>query len=123
FLRIDPAGPPGLIGPRLFAEVAVALELRGIGGGEALDRGLRVVIAPERPGTWRLEALSGGPVPVEGDGGESMGPAACGDVLEMAVPWRALGALPGQPLQLVVRLLRKGQPVGRYPRDSAILLN
>ena len=39
------------------------------------------------------------------------------------MPWSALGARPGQGLQLVVRLFMNGQPVGRYPRDGVILLN
>lgn len=110
YLRVDPAKPG------LLSRLGVSLELKASAGRGLLSAGVRVVIEPEHGGKWQLWGAneSGWHVVQVGK------PAVVGEVLEVAVPWQTLEASPGQHLQLVVKLLEKGRPVARYPRDGSI---
>jgi alpha-amylase/alpha-mannosidase (GH57 family) len=48
------------------------------------------------------------------------GPAAHGATIDLGVPWARVGAAPGAPIALVVRLVRGALVLGRYPGEGAI---
>ena len=71
----------------------------------SLARGRRAV-------TWDMDGRAGAPV----EGAE----CALGSVLELGVPFVALGLAPGEAVELVLVLLRGGEPVESIPGDDAV---
>jgi len=98
YLRLDPAS--GNAAPReLSVEVLAPLSTRiavsaGGGGGATITGG------------------DGAPVP----GAE----AAFGEVVEMALPFGALGARGGEPVEIIVHVLESGAPIESLPEDGTL---
>jgi len=104
YLRLDFTAhrppEPGLdLVLELLAPNSRRLAVRG------LARGRRAV-------TWDMDGRAGAPV----EGAE----CALGSVLELGVPFVALGLAPGEAVELVLVLLRGGEPVESIPGDDAV---
>jgi alpha-amylase/alpha-mannosidase (GH57 family) len=105
FLRVVPSAARAAELDSVILEVEVTLD----------GRQLRLTAASDE---WELDEADGTTWRSLGRGG----PAALHRSLELGVPFARLGAVPGQPLELVFRL-RRGQVVlGRYPADGSIVL-
>jgi alpha-amylase/alpha-mannosidase (GH57 family) len=103
YLRLDPAESPART-----AEVATAV---------------RVIILGERGTTVEFPlAIDGQVHPGLRGGGEVIGRAAFADVLELAIPFAALGLAPRMKLAVAVHALRAGVEVERLPRYGFLTL-
>jgi alpha-amylase/alpha-mannosidase (GH57 family) len=103
-LRLDPAGSPALaaeVGDRVRVEVL------------ARDRQLEVELDVAPDGQLR----SG-----RGPGGAEVGRAVFADVLELSIPFAALGLAAGDKLALAVHVLRAAVEVERLPRYGFVTL-
>jgi alpha-amylase/alpha-mannosidase (GH57 family) len=98
YLRLDPAegsSVPQDLGVEVTAPVAtrVRVDAAGEGGAKVTDG-------------------AGAPVP----GAE----AAFGEVVEIALPFAALGARAGEPLEVIVHVLEHGAPIESLPEDGTL---
>jgi alpha-amylase/alpha-mannosidase (GH57 family) len=78
-------------------------------------RTIRVAVRGLAPGARRVVRL-------DGDRETPLPDAACciGSVLELAVPFAAIGLAPGEAVELLVRLTMNGEPVEALPADDLL---
>ena len=92
--------------------------------GRATD--LRVEIAAPRPASVTILRLERGTprVTIVEPGGTSreLADARCriGEVLELALPFSALGLERGTAVELVLQIIEDGHPVETYPSDQSV---
>ena len=114
FVRLDLAGGAELRGELRFLMTrerpANALPWAQDGGGRE-EKTLRMQI---RPG--------GADCPVLDERGVSCGLGRCGAIVELSVSLAALGAAPGDPMGMLLRLLRDEVEVDRLPRYGELEL-
>ncbi|HEY5675299.1 MAG TPA: glycoside hydrolase, partial [Myxococcales bacterium] len=56
------------------------------------------------------------PCPIRDESGAEVGSGRCGALVELSLSLTALGLLPADHLRMVLRLLRAGVEVDRFPR-------
>ena len=95
FLRLDPVQ-----GADMTGELRILLTPPG-----GQDRALVMMV---RPG--------GAPYPVRDEGGAQVGAGRCGALVELSLALSALGLSPADHARVVLRLVRGGVEVDRFPR-------
>jgi alpha-amylase/alpha-mannosidase (GH57 family) len=111
YLRLDPAPGPGGAPDRRARpdELRIAL---GVGEGDAArEVALEVKVGAD-----------GALVARPASGGAPLGEGRFGDIVELALPFAALGVSGGQMLRIAVRVLRGGVEVDRLPRYGHLRL-
>jgi alpha-amylase/alpha-mannosidase (GH57 family) len=104
---------------RLYLRVDFAVAPKG-------DEALRLEVLEPSPDRVELGSLVPGPHPLVrvGRGGErsALAGAECRieSILEMAIPFAAMGWKQGDPVQLLVQILEAGRPVETLPEGDAI---
>ncbi len=92
--------------------------------GEQVD--LTLELLSPRPARVRVKGLMTGERPVQWDdsarAGRPIEGAACHlqTVLEMGIPFAALGLAPGEEVELLVRLFEGGEPLETLPADALV---
>ena len=84
--------------------------------------GLRLEASADHAVMVRIASLARGRQPVERSAGEAIAGASCivGSIVELGVPFAALGLDPGHDAELGIHLLERGESIEPLPDGEAI---
>jgi alpha-amylase/alpha-mannosidase (GH57 family) len=104
-----------------FDSARIYLRLDPIAGAAAPHELSVEVLAP-LPIRLRVSAPGEGGATITGADGAAVAgaEAAFGEVVEIALPFAALGARSGEPLEIIVHVLERGAPIESLPEDGTL---